>query len=306
MKNIGSVAIIGGGALGLMYAQAVKAVLGNSLYFVADGDRYERFRETAFLINGKEERFAVRKPDAIESKPDLVLVAVKNYDLPGILPTLERICGSETTLVSVLNGIDSESILERALPASTVLYCCGLAMDAVKDGRSLTFTSRGKLLLGTKDNRPHSALDAVAEFCTRCGLAYNIPADIHRELWWKWMINIGVNQVSAVTGAAYGVFHKDPDIRALMEAAMREVVLLAQAEGINLRDDDIAKMYPILNGLGAEGKTSMLQDMENRRKTELESFSGKLIRMARARSLPVPVNETLYRVIAVRERLFGR
>lgn len=306
MNDITNVAIIGGGALGLMYGQAIKAAVGDSLCFIAEGERLERFRNTTFLINGAEERFQVRRPADLERKPDLVLVAVKNYDLPDLLPTIGKVCGPGTTLVSVLNGIDSERLLEQAAPESTVLYCCGLAMDAVKEGNAVRFTSRGRLLLGTRDNRPHPALDAAAAFFARCALAYEIPADIHRSLWWKLMINIGVNQVSAITGAAYGVMRTDPDIRALMDAAMREVVTTARAEGIDLREEDIEKWYPVLNSLGAEGKTSMLQDMENRRKTEVESFSGKLIETARARGLPVPVNETLYRIIAARERIFCR
>jgi 2-dehydropantoate 2-reductase len=162
------------------------------------------------------------------------------------------------------------------------------------------------MLIGSKDNALSPELEAVDEFLARAGLAYENPPDIHRSLWSKWMLNIGVNQVTAVTGANYGVFRTNPHSLALMEAAMREVVLLARAEGVDLREDDIRKWLPVLNSLGASGKTSMLQDMENRRKTEVESFSGKLMEMARARGIPVPVNETLYRVISVREALFAR
>lgn len=306
MNDIESVAMIGGGALGLMYGQAVKSVLGDRLYFLAEGGRFGRLRDSVFLINGKEERFAAKRPEDVEAEPDLVIVAVKNYDLPETLPALRRVCGPRTVVFSVLNGIDSEAVLEAALPESTVLYCSVLGMDAVKDGLCVTFSSRGKILLGTRENRPSRELEAAMEFCARSGLVCENPADIHRSLWSKWMLNIGVNQVSAVTGANYGVFRTNPNSRALMEAAMREVVLLAQAEGVDLREEDIRNWYPVLNGLGASGKTSMLQDMENRRKTEVESFSGKLIAMARARGLSVPVNETLYRIISVREALFGR
>ena len=245
------------------------------------------------------------RPEEVGAPFDLVIVGVKNYDLAATLPAVRRVCGPRTVVFSVLNGIDSEAALERALPESTVLYCSVLGMDAAKDGPIVTFSSRGKILLGTKDNRPSPQLDAAMRFCARSGLVCENPPDIHRSLWSKWMLNIGVNQVSAVTGAAYGVFRTNPHSRALMEAAMREVVLLARAEGVDLREDDIQKWYPVLNGLGASGKTSMLQDMENRRKTELESFSGKLIEMARARGISVPVNETLYRIVAVREALFG-
>jgi 2-dehydropantoate 2-reductase len=306
MNGILSTAVFGGGALGLMYGQAIKQVLGDDLYFIAEGERFRRFRDAVFLINGAEERFVAVRPEEVTRKPDLVLVAVKNYGLPEILPALKLVCGPGTVVVSVLNGIDSEAVLEAAVPEATVLYCCVQGMDAVKDGHCVNFSSRGKILLGARGNLPSSALDAAMSFFARAGLACETPADIHRSIWSKWMLNIGVNQVTAVTGANYGEFRANPHSRALMEAAMREVVQLARAEGVDLREEDIAAWYPVLDRLGAGGKTSMLQDMENRRRTEVESFSGKLIAMARARTIPVPVNETLYRIISVRESLFGR
>ncbi len=286
-----------------MYAQPLKSAFGDNAYFVAEGARLSRFRATEFSINGRAERFAAKSPDEIARKPDLVLVAVKNYDLPALEAVLPRICGPETAVVSVLNGIDSERVLESYVPGSTVLYCCVLAMDAVKEGNALSFTSRGRILLGNKDNGPSDTLDAVMDAFSRADLACERSADIHRSIWWKWMINIGVNQISAVTGANYRVFHTDERIRALMVDSMREVVMVARAEGVDLHEDDIVKWYPVLESLGPEGKTSMLQDMENVRKTEVESFSGRLIEMARARGLSVPVNETLYRIISVKERI---
>ena len=119
------------------------------------------------------------------------------------------------------------------------------------------------------------------------------------------MINIGVNQVSAVTGARYGIFHTDRGIQLLMEAAMSETISVAGAMGIDLRDSDIPEWYNILYKLGAEGKTSMLQDIEAERKTEADFFSGKLIELADKHSVRVPVNETLYRIIKAKELIYS-
>jgi 2-dehydropantoate 2-reductase len=303
MQAIRTVAVFGAGALGVMYAQPLAKLLGEGLFFVADGDRYERLRAATFLVNGAEERFAVRKPDQLDSPADLVLVAVKNYDLPLLSPAISRISGPGTIVVSVLNGIDSEALLERAVPGSTVLHCCVLGMDAVKEGPAVRFSTRGKILLGAADNRPSAALSSAVDLFRAAGLVCETPADIRRSIWWKWMINIGVNQVSAVTGATYGVFHEDRDIQLLMEAAMREVIALARAEGVDLSEQDIEAWYPVLRSLGAAGKTSMLQDVEAGRKTEVASFAGRLVELSAARGLSAPVNETLLRIIAVREKL---
>ena len=94
------------------------------------------------------------------------------------------------------------------------------------------------------------------------------------------MINIGVNQISAVTGAYYGRFQQDLELRNLMDKAMKETILVARSSGVDLDNSDLQRWYPVLNSLGPEGKTSMLQDMEAGRQTEVESFAGELIRRA--------------------------
>jgi 2-dehydropantoate 2-reductase len=306
MRSLQSIGIIGAGALGTLYAAALGRAPGTDAFILADGERYERLKAGAFVINDREVTIDVRSASTLESPADLIIVAVKNHHLNDIKPLLRVAAGPDTVLLSVLNGIDSESFLQKTCPDSTVLYCVSLGMDAVRSGRRLSYTSEGKVIIGAADNNPDNPeLTAVAQLLDRAGLKYEIPADIHRELWWKLMINIGMNQVSAVTGAPYGVFQRDKQAQAMMEAAMRETVEVAKAEGIDLRDEDITNWYAVLNKLGPEGKTSMLQDMEDQRQTEAPSFGGRLIELAASHGIPVPVNETLVRIIAIRESLYS-
>jgi 2-dehydropantoate 2-reductase len=178
-------------------------------------------------------------------------------------------------------------------------------MDAVKVERDLSFTASGKLLIGSGDNNKNDQeLIGLSSFLDYCEIAYEVPDDIQRSLWWKWMINIGVNQVSAVTGANYGVFHTDRNTQLLMEAAMQETIDVAKAAEVDLRDDDIPNWYPILNSLGADNKTSMLQDIEAERQTEAQWFGGRLIEIASQYGVDVPVNRTLFQIIKTKELLY--
>ena len=135
----------------------------------------------------------------------------------------------------------------------------------------------------------------------RAGIAYETPADMMRLLWWKWMVNVGMNPPSAVMRAPYGVFQRSAPARALMETLMREVIALAQAEGVNLVEKDVADWYGPLDTLSPRGKTSMLQDIEAGRKTEIEMFAGKAVELGRAHGIPTPVNETMLQIIQVLE-----
>jgi 2-dehydropantoate 2-reductase len=122
-----------------------------------------------------------------------------------------------------------------------------------------------------------------------------------RMLWWKFMVNVGMNQASAVMRAPYGVFQTAPDAQALMETLMREVVHVAEPAGVDLRERDIQDWYTALNTLAPEGKTSMLQDIEAGRKTEVDTFAGKVVALGKTAGIPTPANETLLRIIRILE-----
>jgi 2-dehydropantoate 2-reductase len=123
-----------------------------------------------------------------------------------------------------------------------------------------------------------------------------------RMLWWKFLVNVGVNQASAVMRAPYGVFQTSPQAQALMEALMQEVIQLAGAAGVNLVEQDIRDWYTVMATLSPQGKTSMLQDIEAGRKTEVEIFGGKVVELGATYGIPTPVNLTVYHIIQVLEQ----
>ncbi|HEX7533652.1 MAG TPA: ketopantoate reductase C-terminal domain-containing protein, partial [Syntrophales bacterium] len=87
------------------------------------------------------------------------------------------------------------------------------------------------------------------------------------------------------------------EARDLMESAMREVIMLSEKTQVNLTEDDIKKFNEILPGLNPQGKTSMLQDVEAGRKTEVEMLAGKVIALGRQYDVPTPVNQRLFDLI---------
>ena len=115
------------------------------------------------------------------------------------------------------------------------------------------------------------------------------------------MINVGINQASAVMRAPYGVFQNSSDAQALMSELMREVIILAQQAGVNLKEQDIDDWNAVLKTLSPKGKTSMLQDIGAGRKTEVEIFAGKVVDLGKSFGIPTPVNQTLLSIIHVLE-----
>ena len=116
------------------------------------------------------------------------------------------------------------------------------------------------------------------------------------------MINVGMNQASAAMRATYGAFQSSPDAQALMKALMHEVIAIAQHIGVNLVEKDIDDWNAFLQTISPKGKTSMLQDIEAGRKTEIEMFGGKVVELGQTHGIPTPVNQTLLQIINVLEQ----
>ena len=296
---IKAVSILGAGAMGASYASILYNMDPESVHFVAGGNRYEQLRRKGIIVNGVHYKIPVVTPDDQNSPgDDLVIVAVKYHHLDQAIEDMKNRVVENTIIISVMNGIDSEERIGAAFGKEKVLYAVSVGLDAVREGNRVTYSTQGKICFGEPKGMIQSErVERVKSFFDRAGISYEIPEDILHVLWWKFMVNVGINQASAVLKATYGDFQTLPAARRLMESAMEEVIQIAKVEGIQLSEDDVAKLYQVLSGLSPSGKTSMLQDIEARRKTEVEMFAGKIIELGRKNGIPTPVNERLFKTI---------
>jgi 2-dehydropantoate 2-reductase len=303
MEAVRHVAILGAGAIGASLAASFCDAAGFSTVLVARDERAERLSRDGLVINGRAYHIPVIDPTGSNPTADLALVAVKHHHLPEAVHDLKPVVGERTTILSFMNGLDSEEILGAVYGRDRVLYGVSVGIDAVRQGNRVTYTTPGKHLFGEATNVPVSErVRRVQAAFERAGIVYETPPHMLRVMWWKFMVNVGVNPPSAVLRAPYGVFQSSAEAQALMESLMREVVALAQAEGVHLTDGDIADWYSILQTLSPEGKTSMLQDVEAGRKTEIEMLAGKVMELGRKHGIPTPANEVMLRLIHVLER----
>jgi len=302
MSSFNRIAVIGAGAMGSFYASKLADHDPGSVFLIAAGDRYVRLKSEGFAVNGKPYRLPVLKPDERAVTADLIIVAVKHHHLEKAIGQMAPFVGDGTIFLSVMNGIDSEKRIGAAFGMEKVLYAVAVGIDALREGNALTYTTQGKLFFGERENRVLSErVKRLQALFDRAGIVYETPDDMIRILWWKYMINVGINQTSAVLRAPYGVFQTSPEARELMESAMREVTAVAAAAHVNITGGDIENWYSFLARLSPAGKTSMLQDVEAKRKTEVEMFGGTMMELGKKYGIPTPVNETLYRIIRVIE-----
>jgi len=302
--KIRKVVIIGAGAMGAAYAAMFLDAKGFAVSFVARGKRYQKLTQGPLSVNGKEYIIPVIHPDEVAEPAELIIVALKHHHLPDALQDIKALAGDNTVVLSVMNGLESEEMIGAVCGLDKVVYAIAVGIDAVHEQGRFTFASPGKIIFG---DGPHRAdrrrLDRLQEALNLAKIPNEVPADMMRMLWWKFMINVGINQASAVLRAPYSVFQSSPDARALMEMLMLEVIAVAQQIDIDLSREDLDDWIRILATLSPAGKTSMLQDVEAGRKTEVEIFAGKMVAMGSKHGVPTPVNKTILHMIKALESL---
>jgi len=300
------IAILGAGALGAAYASQFTDAADCAAVLIARGQRYERLKNDGLVVNGKPYAIPVTHPDQAEQAADLILVALKHHHLAQAVPDLRNFIGDQTTIISVMNGLDSEATIGSIYGMDKLLYAISVGIDAVRQGHRIDYSNPGKIYFGEADNTQLSGrVQRVQAIFRQANIATETPPDMLRMLWWKFMVNVGMNQASAVMRAPYGIFQNSPPAQALMEALMHEVILLAKLEGVNLTEQDLADWYNFLNTLSPAGKTSMLQDIEAGRRTEVDIFGGKVVELGQTNNLPTPVNQTVLQIIRVLEATPG-
>ena len=299
--EIKTVAIVGMGALGMLYGEQLQKVLpAGAVRFVMDEERFKRHKNDKYEVNGVEQSFTLQS--VAQAEPvDLVIVATKFSGLNEALEEMQGLVGPQTIIFSVLNGISSEEYIKERYGDDNLLYCVALGMDAVREGTSLTYQHKGILKLGMLAKKQRPALAAVMALLEKAGIQYVIEEDILHALWAKLLLNVGITQTCMVYETNYGGAFTNEEARQDMFAAMHEVITVAQREGIKLTEADFEGCVKVLRGLSPEGLPSMRQDAMAKRKSEVELFAGTIIRLGAKHNVPTPVNQRYYDIIKAME-----
>ena len=290
---IQSVAVLGAGAVGSYVIWGLSSRNDIRLGVIAEGERAVRLKKDGCVINDTVYHPEVWAPQEAHDV-DLLIVCLKYGSLQGALDSIKEIVGEHTTVMSLMNGVDSEEIIGERYGAEHMIYAVAQGMDAMKFGAELTYSKMGVLCIGARLESQQEGLDRVCCLFDRTELPYVREKDILHRLWSKFMLNVGVNQTCMVYSCTYGDVWRPGKERDTMIGAMREVIAVANAEGIDLSESDLEEYDRIIRTLRADGTPSMGQDRIARRHSEVEMFAGTVIRRGQKAGIPTPVNQWLY------------
>jgi 2-dehydropantoate 2-reductase len=302
------IAIMGAGAVG-GYFGGLLSRAGHDVTFIARGAHLAAMREHGLLLETPHGRLLVDGARFVEQPSeagprDVVLFAVKAYDIEHAAAPLKPLVDGGACVVSVLNGVDHQDRIASVLGAGSVLG--GLAMVSgviVQPGVIRYVSQMSALRFGEADGSMSERALAFRAACEGAGFAADVLADIRAAQWAKF---VGLASNAALTclfRLPVGHIYHDPDIVAMATRAFGEVAAVARAEGVELPDDIVARSLALHQSFPKTLYASMYHDLAKGRPLELDSFSGHIVRRGRILGVATPVHEMAW--LALKPYLHG-
>lgn len=298
------VAVMGSGAVG-GYFGARLADVGHEVWFISRGDRLRALRTTGLRVEsiaGDLHLAPIRATGAPSGigPVDLVLFTVKSRDTRGAAEAVRPTVKAHTTVLALQNGVDNEAVLEEVLGEGPVLPGVAVVGVDMPEPGLVRHTNNGSITLGEVSGEETRRAREVRDALEAAGIPTRISSDIRSVKWRKLIWNAAFNPLAALTGARVLQLIEDDDSRSLAESAMREAIAVGDALGLQVRDYDMARATQ-RDPDWARSKTSMLQDIERGRPTEIEALTGAVVRNGERTGVPTPVCTTLLRLVRAKE-----
>ncbi len=283
------IGIFGFGAVGTTLYSQLDGY--SDLYVLAPLNRYEKLKKEIFVNDIKY------KPNVTTNGlMDLIIVCVKNYDLDEAINDLKPFVKKETIILPLLNGITAREKLQNAYKDNNVLY--GLIFTESNKNENIIKTSKIiNLCFGEKNN------DIIKDYLLEIKKVFDkykinneIPLNMEAKCWTKWMLNLGINQISALMNATYNDM-THPLLKDLLFDIFDEVYEVSKAYNVGLTKDDINLMHERVNAFNSDRVTSLTLDFNKGGKNELDIFGPTLIKLAEEKNIDIPINKTIYRLI---------
>jgi 2-dehydropantoate 2-reductase len=302
------IAIIGSGAMGSLFggklAQAGASVLLYDLY----KEHVEAVRRDGLAIeDAATGAVSVARPEASADPAsvrgaDVLVVFVKSTATEAVAAQFAPLAGKEAIALTLQNGLGNEAILRRRFGADrTAAGVTSQGATFLGPGK-IRHAGRGPTHMCMADGR-NERLAGLAAFLERAGFETHVEKDVAGLVWSKLVVNAGINALTALLNQPNGLLADFAETRALMADLVAEAVAVAGARGIRLNyADPLAAVLEVAKKTGAN-RSSMLQDFDRKRESEIDFINGAIVREAEALGIPAPVNATVTRLIRTLDRI---
>jgi 2-dehydropantoate 2-reductase len=300
------VAVIGAGGIGGFYG-GLLARAGHDVSFLARGAHLEAIRQRGLRVQSATfGTFEVQGPASDRAEDlqpaDLVLFAVKTYDLEAAAHSARQLLAPETSLLTFQNGVDAPDQVAAIVGEQHVLIgTTTLETTILEPGVIGHLSPFHQVTIAALNGPPTPHVERVADVLRGAGINTSIAADGHRALWEKAVGLIAMATLTSICRAPLGPIRDLPETSALIEALLDEGDAVARALGYDLSESRERVRVMIMNAPPTM-KASMARDFERGKKTELEALTGALVRMADAQGIQAPLARMAYAILKLRQQ----
>jgi 2-dehydropantoate 2-reductase len=293
------IAVMGTGGVG-GYFGAKLAKAGHDVAFIARGAHLAAMRAKGLSIESASGdivlRDVVATNDVASLEPvDVVMFCVKLWDVEQATAAIAPLVARGGVVIPFQNGIDSHAILQRVLGDSHVLGGVAYIAATIRAPGVIAHTgSMAKLRVGAFGQDLEERAQAFVHACTNGGIDAELAQDVRRAIWEKFVFLTALSGVTALSRQPVGVVRSDPPLREAITAAMKEAVALARARDVALADDFLPRQLRNLDGLPAEMRSSMQNDLSAGHRLEAPWLCGRVAQLSAEAGIPAPVNATIY------------
>lgn len=298
-----NIAILGigavGGYCGAYLAQYASARLDTHVAFITRGGMLDAIRSHGLTLQTPGGPFrvhpALATDDPAQCGPlDLVLVCTKTYHLDDAARMLAPVVGANTAVLPLLNGVDNSERLRVLLPGAQILSgCIYISAVVAEPGIVRHVSGPGKVLFGDEQRNTARGVPIEALF-QNASIPAEYRADIRSAVWEKYLFIEPVASAGCFTGHDFGGLLDDPDRTALLAGLLDELAAVANAQGVPLPENIAQATMEKYRSFPGRTKTSMQLDYERGRQTEVEAFSGYVLRAAQSAGIPAPLHQMVY------------
>lgn len=291
--------VVGTGGIG-GYFGSLLAKGGLDVTFVARGAQYEAIKKNGLTINSVVGNFVVKPAKVIEHikdirDPDIILFCVKSYDLEQVAKEISEVATSKTTIITFQNGIDNDLFIKQYIPQAKIYP--GIAYVIASRTEPGVISQTGglrKLFFGDRNNSKNADLESIALLMQNAGVDATFLPDVTYGLWKKFLYILAFSGMTAICRSPIGTILSDPQSKSVYELCLKEVIDVATREGTNLPKDifDLVMLTSI--NTAPDSKSSLLIDIENGRKNEIETLHGSLVKLADQLGIDIPINRLIY------------
>ena len=303
MQNI---LIMGSGAVGGFYGGQLARIAGLNVTFVARGAHLRALQARGLRITGRTRLHlhpvhAVEDLSALDTAPDLVIVAVKSYDTPEAIRLLKPAVSTRTQILTIQNGLENYELLCDEFGSDRVIRgFCKIGAELTAPG-VIDYRGLSSVVFGEEDGSQSNRVMQLQNIMERAGISVGVSREIRREAWLKFLWNGIFNMITGLTGATTDMIFDDEDAYAMAWQLFYEMQAVAGAEGVRITDKDGADVIEGTRAFGAF-KTSTWQDRHKGKPLEYDAFCGYIVRKAAMYKLVAPVNQALFALYGLLEK----